>query len=691
MPLASRSYPPPLELLAYRALCLGAAVLTPAFGFLYHAVLDAPVDPMWLRWAIAAPALGLFALSFVRRQRRQEVAVLTSVLVYAIVSWAVALAALNHLAPPYAVGLLFVLTTAGVASVGFYQTRATGLCLGFAVAASVGVAFALPAPGVEPWTFAACAAATGGVIFLGATLRLRTSERLSASEARYQTVFEHTTDGVFLVDAESLRFVEANRAYLALTGYSLEELRALTLYDILVLRPTDIDRDVREVLTARHLAIGEVNHRRKDGSEVPVELGLNLFALDGQPMLCFTAHDLSEQQRARAELEEARARAEEMLRLKSGFLNNMSHELRTPLVSILGFAELLVDEADEDSREIAETITRSARRLHETLNSVLDLAQIQGGEVKLDLEVVDVSAEAREALLLIRPLAEAKGLRLGFQTADGARVLVDRPAFQRVLTNLLSNAVKFTDEGGLGVEVEADSHRVFVRVHDTGAGIADAFLPHLFEEFKQASMGIDREHEGNGLGLTITKRLVELMGGRIGVESTPGKGSVFTVALARTYEEPAPKPEGPRPVAPAPVRTAPIALSARPRVLAVEDNADTRRLIERTLAEYYDVETAPDAEHALRLAASAWFDVVMLDIQLGGGPGGLDLLRDLRAMSAYAHAPILAVTAYALPGDEERFLAAGFDAYLPKPFTRDGLFWAIEDVMTARVAPPSEA
>ncbi len=685
MPARSRLSPSPLELLAYRALCLGGAVLIPAFGYLFHAVLPDPVDPLWLRWTFSALSFGLFVVSYLREQRRREIAVLTSVLVYLFVSWMVALAALNHLHPAYAVGLMFVLTAAGVASVGFYQTRATGLCLGFAVVASVAVAFALPEPGVEPWTFAACVAANGLVIFVSAYFRLRTSERLSATEVRYQTVFEHTTDGVFLVDAESLRFIQANRAFLALTGYGREELRALTLYDLLLLRPDDLGRDIRQVLAEHHLALGEQQIRRKDGAAVSFELGLTLFEHDGRAVLCFTAHDLTEQQRVRAELQEARERAEEMLRLKSGFLNNMSHELRTPLVSILGFAELLAEELNEETQEIAETITRSARRLHETLNSVLDLAQLQGGEVRLNPEVVDVSAEVRETLLLLRPQAEAKGLRLGFQPAEGARVLADAAAFKRILTNLLSNAVKFTDEGGVGVEVEADSHRVFVRFHDTGIGISEDFLPHLFEEFKQASMGIDREHEGNGLGLTITKRLVELMGGRIGVESTPGKGSVFTVVFARTYAEPAVVPVGPRPVAPTPA-AAPVALSTRPRVLVVEDNADTRRLIERTLADFYEVDTAPDADAALALAREAWYDIVMLDIQLNGGPGGLDLLRDLRAMSAYAYAPILAVTAYALPGDNERFLEAGFDAYLAKPFTRDELLWALEDVVAVRTA-----
>ncbi len=686
MPVRFRSPEPSLELRAYRVLCLGAALLIPAFGFLFHTLDPEVVDPMPLRWGLAALPLLLFGLSFFGPQRRKEISFLTSLLVYLVVAWTVGLLFVNNLDPAYAVGFMFVLTTAGVAGVGFYQTRATALCLGFGVATAVAVAFLAPDPEMSPWLFAACAVSDGLVIFIGAYLRLRTRARLLASESRYRTVFEHPTDGGFLVDAGTLHFIQANRAYLALTGYGAEELKALRLYDVLVTRADDIDRDVRHVLAEHHLALGEQRHRRKDGSTVHLDIGLNLFEHDGRSVLCFTAHDLTEQMRILAELGRAKERAEEMLRLKSGFLNNMSHELRTPLVSILGFAEVLTEELDDENREIAETITRSARRLHDTLNSVLDLAQLQGGEIKLKPEVLDVSDEARETLLLLRPQAEAKGLTLRFQPGESVRALVDPGAFRRVLTNLLSNAVKFTDEGSIGIEVEADSHRVFLRVHDTGIGIHQDFLPHLFDEFKQASMGIDRVHEGNGLGLTITKRLVELMGGRIVVESTFGKGSTFTVAFARTWATPEIQTEGPRPVTAPPPPETPVALSARPRVLAVEDNADTRRLIERTLAEYYDVDTAPDAAAGLALAEREWYDIVMLDIQLNGGPGGLDVLRDLRTMSAYTYAPILAVTAYALPGDEERFVEAGFDAYLPKPFTRDELLWALEDVVAARTA-----
>ncbi len=189
-----------------------------------------------------------------------------------------------------------------------------------------------------------------------------------------------------------------------------------------------------------------------------------------------------------------------------------------------------------------------------------------------------------------------------------------------------------------------------------------------------------RSYDGNGLGLTITKRLVDMMGGRIMVKSVVGEGTVFAVAFGRTWAtadeaNTLAGTEGTPPI-----------LTSRPRVLVVEDNADTRRFVERTIAEYYDIETAADAETALALAHRAWFDLLLLDVNLGRGPGGLELLRELRAMPAYAYVPALAVTAYALPGDHRHILDAGFTGYLAKPFTRDELLYALDGVLAAQVS-----
>ena len=369
------------------------------------------------------------------------------------------------------------------------------------------------------------------------TERRRAEERLRESETELRSLAEAAFEGIVLT--ENGRILLVNERFAEMMGYAVEELVGTNpseegLFTVAPEVRAEVAARLRENLEGSY----ETMLRRKDGSTVGLEIGVHRIEQEGRAVFCTTAHDLTEQQQVRAELEAAKEHAEEMLRLKSAFLNNMSHELRTPLVSILGFAELLADEADEEQQEIAGTIHRSAQRLHDTLNSVLDLAQLESGGVQLDLGVVDVGEEVARIAGQFRPLAAAKGLALRVKTAPEARVFVDPVGLRRILTHLLTNAVKFTEAGGIGLDVEADSHRVLIRVSDTGIGISDDFLPRLFGEFEQASTGMDRCYEGSGLGLTITKRLVDLMGGRIAVKSVFREGTMFVVAFPRTWALP---------------------------------------------------------------------------------------------------------------------------------------------------------
>jgi signal transduction histidine kinase len=238
--------------------------------------------------------------------------------------------------------------------------------------------------------------------------------------------------------------------------------------------------------------------------------------------------------RAMAALRAAKEQAEEMARLKSAFLANMSHEIRTPLTAIIGFAEVLSEEVEAEHRECTRLIEKGGKRLLDTLNSVLDLARIESGTIEVDVAPLDVAREVHELADGLRPLATRKGLSLVVHApVSGVRALADRVALDRVLTNLVGNAIKFTDAGRVVLSVRVRGAYVCVRVADTGRGIGAAFLPKLFDAFHQESTGFARSHEGTGLGLTITKRLVELMGGTIAIESTQGVGSAFTVALPK--------------------------------------------------------------------------------------------------------------------------------------------------------------
>ena len=238
--------------------------------------------------------------------------------------------------------------------------------------------------------------------------------------------------------------------------------------------------------------------------------------------------------------EASRAEAEEATRLKSALMANMSHEIRTPLTAILGYAEILSEEVADGTGDVAEyarLIDRGGRRLLNTLTSVLDLAQIEAGRRDLDLAIVDVRTVMEETVDLLRPAAQEKGLALDCELPDAPTyVRVDVAALGRVLTNLVGNAIKFTEEGMVRLALASEAGEAVVRVLDTGVGISEAFLPTVFEEFRQESEGHGRRFEGNGLGLAITHRLVEMLGGTIAVESAPGEGSTFTVRLPLVVE-----------------------------------------------------------------------------------------------------------------------------------------------------------
>jgi PAS domain S-box-containing protein len=378
-----------------------------------------------------------------------------------------------------------------------------------------------------------------------------------------------------------------------------------------------------------------------------------------------------------AELIQAKEEAEQMSRLKSAFLANMSHEIRTPLTGIIGFATVLAKELPEEHREFAELIRSSGRRLLEMLNSVLDLAKLESNQMNLERREIDLADEIQKVVDLLTPLAQEKGLAIGMDDEGDARHLLrsDRAALNRILHNLIGNAIKFTDEGHVRVSVWSSGDRVGFDVVDTGIGIEAKFIPQLFDEFSQESFGMNRSHSGTGLGLTITNRLVELMGGEIDVESTKNAGSRFAVSLPRsTGGVSGGVSRGVSEIHhPERIQTEERPIDQPIRLLLVEDHVDTQHLLVELLEQRYDVTVEGSASEAFLTACQREFDVILMDIHLGDGPDGIELLQQMRAIPEYAETPIVALTAYALPGDKERFLDLGFTAYVSKPFDVDEL------------------
>ncbi len=378
-------------------------------------------------------------------------------------------------------------------------------------------------------------------MLLDVTERVIAEQALRSSEARFRSLFESAAAGIAVVDLYG-RFLQINPTLERLVGHSSVDLHAVSVSDMIV----EQDREGLRVLFdelregARSSFITECRIRRWDGSTIIGRITASLVQEPAGPRCAIgIIQDITERRRQEEDLLRAQERAEEMVRLKSSFLANMSHELRTPLTSIIGFSQILREDFRGEGEEFVALIHRSGQRLLETLNAVLDLAQLESRSMHLVPVAFDLAAEVQDIVALFESQAASKGVDLLVRGIDDVNLVIhDRSAVGRILTHLVSNAIKFTGEGAVHVEVEGTDEEVAVRISDSGCGISDAFLPHLFTEFHQESSGVMRAHEGSGIGLAIASRLIGLMGGDIDVQTQKGRGSTFNVRLPRVFGTP---------------------------------------------------------------------------------------------------------------------------------------------------------
>ena len=509
----------------------------------------------------------------------------------------------------------------------------------------------------------------GMLVALDMTDRKRAEEEVRQTQVFVDSIVENIPNMVFVKSVEDLRFVRFNKAGEELLGHPRAELIGRNDYDFFPKDEADFfTAKDRQVLEGRQLVdiLEEPIETKSKGTRFLHTKKIPILDEEGQPAyLLGISEDITERKLAEQQLHQAKDEAERANRAKDEFLSRMSHELRTPLNAVLGFAQVLdMDDVTEEQRDSVRQILGGGRHLLGLIDEVLDITRIASGRLPLSPEAVSVAEVLKEAADLIQPLAAERGVRVRVEDADGFHVLADRQRLKQVLLNLLSNGVKYNREGGeVAVTWERSSpDKLRIRIADTGVGIPEDVMERLFAPFDR--LGAETTAvEGTGLGLALSKGLVEAMGGSIEADSQAGSGSVFSLELSlaeaplQRYQRERPEGEDTQGDE-VPART----------ILCIEDNLSNLNLIERILAgrPHFRLLSAMQGSLGLELAREHRPDLILLDLHLPDVAGD-EALRKLRQDPTTRRIPVVMISADATHGEIKRLLAAGADDYLTKP------------------------
>lgn len=543
--------------------------------------------------------------------------------------------------------------------------------------------------------------ATLSLVYLTSIVDRRFSRQaleLQGSEQRYRRIVESTFDA-FLGVRQDGSVMDWNARGEAMFGWKREEAIGRCIDEMILWSQAGAQGFPG---LAALMALGETapladrveaTARRRDGTVFPVEIALSSFRWSGETMFAAFVHDVTRRKTAEKEREEARATAEAASRAKSEFLANMSHEIRTPLNGVIGMTDLALDtELTSEQRECLETVKFSADALLDVINDILDFSKIEAGKIELDHIPFDFGECIEGTLKTLALRADEKGLELLCDVSPEVPEMVvgDPGRLRQIVTNLVANAIKFTSAGEVSLrvyaeEVASDAATLHFIVSDTGIGIAGNKLEEIFESFAQADTSTTRKYGGTGLGLTISKRLTELMGGRIWVESELDQGSNFHFTARFRKADFA---------APASGILSSGALTGV-SVLIIDDNRTNRRILERLLANWGMNPTAvASGREALAVLAEAsasqrHYQMILTDMHMPE-MDGFDLVEAIQAGGGSPAATIMMLSSAGHRGDAARCRELGIASYLLKPVRQTELRQAIEQVLGAKngATPP---
>lgn len=510
------------------------------------------------------------------------------------------------------------------------------------------------------------------------------TERLAreAAAAEQRALLDQFPGYIAVLDNEN-RYAFANERLLSLLGLKADAVIGRTLPEVLgPERAAPLAATVAQARTQQQVNT-ESHYERGPGREA-IDLAVVHVAgprhADGRQLVYAFGTDITERRQAERALVRALGDAERANRAKSQFLSRMSHELRTPLNAVLGFGQILAQQGLPLAQQRSvDEILRGGRHLLALINDLLDLGRIEAGELDLCLEPVRAAEVIDDSLGLMQPLAEQHRVHIDAPSLDDAALAVhaDGRRLRQVMLNLLSNAIKYNRSGGhVRVSVQAVGPEAELSVHDDGPGLSDEEQQRLFRPFERLGARSARV-DGTGIGLALSRSLMQAMGGSIGVESRLGEGSRFWVRLpaaAGTVAAAA--------IAPPTPATAPV---QRRRLLYIEDNPVNAMILHAMLEDLYDVQVESDPVVGMAAARARPPDLLLLDIQLPG-IDGYGVLARLRADPRLAGLPVVAVTANAMPEDRSRARSAGFDAYLTKPLDLDLLQQTVQRLLEEKRA-----
>ncbi|HAF44283.1 MAG TPA: hybrid sensor histidine kinase/response regulator, partial [Gallionellaceae bacterium] len=513
-------------------------------------------------------------------------------------------------------------------------------------------------------------------------------QRLRDHQFYTRSLFEANIDALMTTDPSGI-ITDVNKQMEALTDCTRDELIGAPFKSYFA-DPERAEESIKLVLSKKKVTNYELTARARDGKETVVSFNATTFYDRDRKLqgVFAAARDVTERkeldrvlQEKNAELESARAVAEKANLAKSDFLSSMSHELRSPLNAILGFAQLMETDSNPASpsqKESVAQILQAGWHLLKLINEILDLAKVESRQVPLSEEPVSLADIMLDCQGMIEPMAQQRGIKLSMPPPDMKYfVNADRTRLKQILINLLSNAIKYNREDGT-VEVECSETtptRIRTSIRDSGAGLSAEQIAQLFQPFNRLGQEAGGQ-EGTGIGLVVAKRLIELMGGVIGVESTVGTGSVFWFELDSIGE-----PQLTQETVDTAAAVQPHAArgTRQSTLLYVEDNPANMKLVEQIIARHpeFKLLSAVTGDSGIDIARQSMPDVILMDINLPG-ISGFEAMKILRDDPATAAIPIIAISANAMPLDIERGLKAGFFRYITKPIKVDELMDALD-------------